>query len=213
MTDKQREKVTKRTALDRRSFMKGVGGGVVTTGTLASGITTVSKRESAAVESGTMIGPDTVLITLSVNGTVYETAAEPRETLLEVLRNRLEITGPKIICNRGSCGGCTVWLDGKPVYSCMMIAIEAEGREITTIEALSADGTLHPVQQAFIEEDALQCGFCTPGFVMSMAATLEENTTASLDEIKTGIAGHVCRCGSYTNIFNAAENAKRKMGG
>ncbi|MEW6237992.1 MAG: (2Fe-2S)-binding protein [Candidatus Omnitrophota bacterium] len=198
--------------LSRRSFMKGFGTSMAASA-ITGGLAAVAERPSQAAESGAALGPDAVPMTLTVNGKAYDVMAEPRETLLEVLRNRLDITGPKLICDRGACGGCTVYLDGNTVYACMMLAIEAQGREIVTIEGLASGGVLHPVQEAFMEEDAMQCGFCTPGFVMSMAAALNANPSASLEELKEGVSGHVCRCGTYAQIFKAAETAKRKMGG
>lgn len=201
--------------LSRRRFMKGFGTSVVTASTLSSGLAPLTGKEASAQGTGIgeVLGPDPVPITLQVNGETHTVEVEPRETLLEVLRNRLDITGPKLICGQGACGGCTVYLNGKTAYSCMTLAIEAQGKEITTIEALAQGEKLHPVQEAFVEEDAVQCGFCTPGFVMSMAATLRDNPAASIEEVKEGISGHVCRCGSYNQIFKAAETAKKKIGG
>ncbi|HQH73870.1 MAG TPA: (2Fe-2S)-binding protein [bacterium] len=198
--------------VSRRWFMKGFGTSVAAA-SLSGGLAVMGESTALAAESSPALGPDAVPLTLTVNGKTYSVTAEPRETLLEVLRHRLDITGPKLICDRGACGGCTVYLDGRTVYACMTLAVEAQGREIVTIEGLAPAGALHPVQQAFMEEDAMQCGFCTPGFVMSMAAVLDADPSAGLDEVREGIAGHVCRCGTYAQIFKAAENARRKMGG
>ena len=201
-----------KTQVSRRGFMKGFGTSVAAA-SLSGGLVVLGEQSASAAETGPALGPDAVPMTLTVNGKTYNVSAEPRETLLEVLRHRLDITGPKLVCDRGACGGCTVYLDGRTVYACMTLAIEAQGREIVTIEGLAPPGALHPVQLAFIEEDAMQCGFCTPGFVMSMAAVLDANPAAGQDEVKEGIAGHICRCGTYAQIYNAAENARRKMGG
>lgn len=210
MPDKHDSNIKK--PFSRRLFIKGFGAGAMA----ASVQGALSAKTSEAAESSTgaeVVGPDAIEIALTVNGTAHQVMAEPRETLLEVLRNRLDITGPKLICDRGSCGGCTVYLDGKTVYACMTLAVEAQGKEIVTIEGLAPSNSLHPVQEAFMEEDAMQCGFCTPGFVMSMASALDKNPSASLEEVKEEMTGHVCRCGAYAQIFKAAETARRKMGG
>jgi len=199
--------------ISRRVFIQEVGTGVVTASTLGGGLIPSNETATQAAESPKILGPGLIPIVLKINGKTYETPAEPRETLLEVLRNRLEITGPKMICDSGTCGGCTVYVQGKTVYSCMMLAVEAQGKEITTIEGLASGDQLHPVQEAFVEADAIQCGFCTPGFVMSMAAVFRQNPSASLDAVKTGIAGHICRCGTYAQMYRAAELARVKMGG
>src|SRR5258708_6967412 len=128
---------------------------------------------------------------------------DPATALVAVLRNDLGLTGSKIGCDRGACSACTVWLDGEPACSCMTLALDARGKAITTIEGLSDGDKLHPVQQAFVDHDALQCGFCTPGMVMSCAALLKREPDADLDDIKTAISGHLCRCGTYPNIFKA----------
>jgi aerobic-type carbon monoxide dehydrogenase small subunit (CoxS/CutS family) len=124
---------------------------------------------------------------------------------------RLDLTGSKQICDRGECGGCTVLMDGKTVYSCMVLAIDAQNKEIITVEGLAEGDELHPIQEAFIEHDALQCGFCTPGFVMSAKALLDENSNPTLEEIKRGLAGNLCRCGAYPRIFEAVQTAANRM--
>jgi xanthine dehydrogenase YagT iron-sulfur-binding subunit len=131
--------------------------------------------------------------------------ARTGQTLLEVLRDRLDMTGTKLVCDRGSCGACTVILDGQPVNACLTLAVDAHASVVETVEGLAQDGRLHPVQQAFIEEDALQCGFCTPGFVVSGTALLAKNPNPTLDEIKDGLAGNLCRCGTYSRIFEAVQ--------
>ncbi len=198
--------------VSRRNFLKGVGTGVAGAGAVAGTAVPLMEETAQAAETGA-VGPGPVPIELRVNGKTYHIEAEPRETLLDVLRNKLDITGAKQVCNMANCGACTVYLDGKTVNACMLLAVRAQGKEITTIEGLPKDNGLHPVQKAFIDADAMQCGFCTPGFVMSMAAVFEKNPNASLIEIKEGIAGHICRCGTYTQIFHAADLVKQRHGG
>lgn len=147
--------------------------------------------------------PHDISLTLAINGDNVTLLIDPATTLAEVLRDHLELTGTKIGCDRGACSACTVWIDGEVAASCMTFALDARGKKITTIEGLAQDGRLHPVQQAFIEHDAMQCGFCTPGMVMSCAALVEHNPNPSLDDVKKAISGHLCRCGTYNNIFKA----------
>ncbi|MBN1686267.1 MAG: (2Fe-2S)-binding protein [Spirochaetales bacterium] len=151
---------------------------------------------------------------LRVNGVDYRIDIEPRAFLLDVLRDELSLTGTKKVCDNGQCGACSVIIDDKLVYSCLTLAIECEGKEIRTIEGLSAGGQSDPVQQAFIQEDGYQCGFCTPGQVMAVTHLLEHNPEPTLDEVKRGVSGNLCRCGAYPKIFEAALAAadlKRKV--
>ncbi|MGA8613036.1 MAG: (2Fe-2S)-binding protein [Xanthobacteraceae bacterium] len=157
-----------------------------------------------------LVGPDAVSITLQVNGKTKTLRAEPRMTLAEALRGPLGLTGTKIACNRGTCSACTVWLNGTPVCACMMLAIDVGERRVTTIEGLAQGDTLHPVQQAFIDHDALQCGFCTPGMIMSCAALLERNAEPSVDDVRTAISGHICRCGTYPHVIAATLDAAKR---
>jgi len=143
------------------------------------------------------------LIQLNVNGELYEVAVHEHRTLAEVLREELDLIGTKEACNQGDCGSCTVILDGKTVTSCLTLAVEADGREVRTIEGISDGGELNPVQKAFVEHGAIQCGFCTPGMVMSATALLEENPNPTEDEVRMGIAGNICRCTGYTKIVEA----------
>jgi carbon-monoxide dehydrogenase small subunit len=152
-------------------------------------------------------------IELKVNGETYQTLIEPHRTLLEVLRENLGLTGSKEMCNKGDCGGCTVIMDGKPVLSCLALAIEAEGKEIVTIEGLSDGFELHPIQQAFVDHGAIQCGYCTPGFIMSAKALLDRNPNPTEDEIKEGISNNVCRCTGYVQIIEAIDAAASAEGG
>ena len=149
-------------------------------------------------------------IRLTVNGTSHELDVEPRELLVYVLREQLGLTGTNVGCDTSSCGACTVLVDGESVKSCTMLGVQADGRELTTVEGLSAEGELHAVQQAFHEQHALQCGFCTPGFVMATVSLLEENGSPSEDEIREGLEGNICRCTGYHNIVRAVQVAARQ---
>lgn len=152
-------------------------------------------------------------IALRVNGKKVERDVDSRLTLAEFLREKLGLTGTKIGCNRAECGSCTVLLDGEPVYSCTTLAVEVAGREVVTIEGLAVEGKLHPIQEAFIEHDALQCGFCTPGMIMSLTAFLESNPRPTEMDIRNTIDGNLCRCGCYPNIIRATLTAAEKIAG
>jgi xanthine dehydrogenase YagT iron-sulfur-binding subunit len=157
---------------------------------------------------------DMVGVALTVNGRVHRLLVEPRWTLLYVLRERLGLTGSKVGCDRGECGACTVLIDGRPRYACMTLALEAEGAEITTVEGLMQGEQLGAVQQAFVAEDAFQCGYCTPGQIMAAEGLLRSNPSPDLDEIRHGMAGNLCRCAAYVHIFRAvARAAELKKGG
>jgi len=184
----------------RRAFLKGFGGGAVGAGLLTAAPAAVQAPASAGPRT---LGPGEVSIDLKINGQPRALKVEPRVTLLDALRDRLDLTGAKKICDRGECGGCTVLLDGRPVYSCMLLAVDARGRAITTVEGIAPKGKLHPVQAAFIEKDALQCGFCTPGFVVASKALLDARPSPSLDEVRQALCGHLCRCGTYPRVFEA----------
>ncbi|HLA28458.1 MAG TPA: (2Fe-2S)-binding protein [Syntrophales bacterium] len=151
------------------------------------------------------------IIKLHVNGDIYEVAVEHWRTLLEVLRDELDLTGTKKGCDEGDCGACTVLINGKSVTSCLTLAIEAQGKEIITIEGLACGEALHPIQEAFVEHGGLQCGFCTPGMILSAKALLDKNPMPSEDEIKLGIAGNLCRCTGYIKIIESIEAASKKM--
>jgi xanthine dehydrogenase YagT iron-sulfur-binding subunit len=209
------------TGLTRRSFLKTLG--TAGLGTIA--IPLVGEETHAAdTTSATAAAPpdasgsaqvykNTAALELRINGKAQQVTVEPRTTLLDTLRMKLDLTGSKLVCDRGTCGGCTVLMDGKPVTSCMVLAIDAQGHEITTIEGLSLGADLHPVQKAFVERDALQCGFCTPGFVVATKAALEKIPDASLQQFKEEISGNICRCGTYNHIFEAAARAQTAMNG
>ncbi len=196
-----------RHVISRRGFLKGMG-----TGAVATAILPELPSQSVEAEETTQEITEAT-ITLHINGKDHKLTVEPRTTLLSALRDRLELTGTKQVCDRGTCGGCTVIVDGRTVYACMTLAIDMEGKNIRTIEGLAAGDELHPVQEAFIEKDALMCGFCTPGFVMSVAALLEGNPDPSLDEVKEGVSGNMCRCGTYPRVFEAALAAAQQMRG
>ena len=152
-------------------------------------------------------------MTFNVNGEQYIVQVDIRRTLLEVLRETLGLTGTKEMCNKGDCGGCTVIMDGRPVLSCLMLAVEAQGKKIVTIEGLADGYKLHPIQQAFVETGAIQCGYCTPGFIMSAKALLDRNAHPTEDEIKEGIANNICRCTGYVQIVEAIQAASKALGG
>ncbi len=175
----------------RRSFLKGAGVAATGTTVLSSGL-----LGYAAEPPSRVIGPGVTDATLTVNGAAKHLSIEPRTTLAEALRDELHMTGTKIVCDRGSCSACTVLLDGMPVNSCMTFALDAVGRKITTIEGLGDPAHLHPVQAAFVEHDGMQCGYCTPGMVMSCAALLDRNPNPTAADVQQAISGNICRCGT-----------------
>ncbi|ETX01472.1 MAG: hypothetical protein ETSY1_07260 [Candidatus Entotheonella factor] len=150
------------------------------------------------------------LVTLNVNGNSYDVAIEPRQSLLQVLREELHLTGTKEGCSEGECGACTVLLDGRPVDSCLIFGLEAEGCDITTIEGLGSDEALHPVQRAFIEHGGAQCGFCTPGMILAAKALLEQTPNPSEEDIRWGLSGNLCRCTGYVKIVEAVQAAAQQ---
>ena len=154
-----------------------------------------------------------IRIGLVVNGERHELEAGPQETLVELLRERLHLTGTKEGCGQGDCGTCIVLVDGSPVNSCLMLAVDANGRQVVTIEGLAGEGKLHPLQESFLEKGAVQCGFCTPAMILSAKALLDRNPAAGEEEIKKALSGVLCRCGSYKKIVEAVQAAGEKMGG
>jgi xanthine dehydrogenase YagT iron-sulfur-binding subunit len=214
MSEEKNKKVQDGTTISRRSFIKGVGTGVVAATVAPASLVEKAEAQQSMDE---LPGVTEATITLNINKQNYKVKVESRTTLLSVLRDgmdvngeRIDLTGTKQVCDRGECGGCTVLMDGKAVYSCMILALDAQGKEITTIESLADGDKLHPIQEAFVEHDALQCGFCTPGFVMSAKALLDENPDPTLEEIKRGLAGNLCRCGAYPRIFEAVQTAAKR---
>ena len=195
--------------LSRRGFLKGVGaGGAVVS--IATGCTSLDRNGAVTLEPR---GPGNTSITLNINGRRRKLAVEPRVTLLDALRNRLDLTGSKKVCDRGTCGSCTVLVDGEPAYSCSMLAVEAAGRKITTIEGLGTPERMNAVQKAFVENDAQQCGFCTPGFVVACTAVLTKNPNATLAEAQAGCGGNLCRCGTYVGMNVALMDAAKSLKG
>jgi xanthine dehydrogenase YagT iron-sulfur-binding subunit len=190
--------------VDRRTFLKGLGTSAVTVATIQVGA--MAGEIDKASGPGPQ-GPGAVPVSLTINGEKKDFQLEPRVTLLDALRNYGPLTGTKEVCDRGTCGACSVMIDGKLIYSCMKLAIDAQGQQITTVEGLAKNGELTPVQQAFIECDALMCGFCTPGFVMATTALLEANPKPTADEVRRACSGNLCRCGTYPNILKAAMKA------
>ena len=205
------KKKTQGREVSRRAFIKGMGGGAlgaaVSTQLLAKGVSSVQ------TSAGTVPLFAKKEIALNINGRSHSLVVTASETLLEVLRDRLSLTGSKKICDRGECGGCTVLLEGEPVYACMYLAVRADGKNITTIEGLAIQDRLHPVQKSFIDEDAYQCGFCTPGFIMSSVAFLSKNQNPTPAEIKEALSGNLCRCGNYAHIYKAVQAAAKKIRG
>jgi carbon-monoxide dehydrogenase small subunit len=154
---------------------------------------------------------DTVPVSITVNGSTYARDVEPRDLLVYFLRESIGLTGTHVGCDTSQCGACTVLLDNRPVKSCTMFAVQADGRQLTTVEGLATDGQLHPIQQAFWDLHGLQCGFCTPGFLMTSVALLAENPRPSEEEIRKGLEGNLCRCTGYTNIVRAVQSASEAM--
>jgi len=185
-------------ALSRRRFFNSVAAGATEAALLAV---------PAATKAQEIVEGDLVRLTLTVNAKTHLLMVEPRWTLLHVLRDRLGLTGTKQGCERGECGACTVLIDGVPRYACMTLALEAAGREITTIEGLTQGTELGPVQQAFRDEDAYQCGYCTPGQIMSVEGLLRKTPQPTLEQVREGVSGNLCRCGAYAHIFKAVQRA------
>jgi xanthine dehydrogenase YagT iron-sulfur-binding subunit len=185
----------------RRDFFKTVGVGSIATA-VVSGVSETAAQGPAAV------GPGEVAIALTINGRSHTLRVEPRVTLLDAMRTRLDITGQKRVCDRGACGACTVIIDGRTYYSCSMLAIEAQGRNIRTVDGLAQGDALHPVQQAFCDHDGLMCGFCTPGFVMATVALLEKTPNPTPEQAKKALDGNLCRCGTNIGVLKAALSAK-----
>jgi len=194
-----------RRGYSRRGFIQGVGlgGGALGTGLL--------EKPAEAAPVSTTLGPGPVPITLNINGKPVHLTVEPRVTLLDALRNRLDLTGAKRVCDRGTCGACTVLINGKSVYSCSTLAIDAQGKSIETIEGIAEPGKLHPVSEAFWNCDAQQCGYCTPGFVMAAKGFLAEHPNPTLEDVERGLGGNLCRCGTYMGVRQAVLEAAHKM--
>jgi xanthine dehydrogenase YagT iron-sulfur-binding subunit len=190
--------------MSRRGFLSSVSAGAV----VAVSQKEIPEAQAQEIEAA----GETATINLRINGSSRKVMVEPRWSLLYVLREVLGLTGTKIGCDRGECGACTVLIDGRPRYACMTLAVEAQGREITTLEGLMDGEKLGPVQQAFVEEDAFQCGFCTPGQIMAVEGLLRRNPNPTMEQIRHGLSGNLCRCAAYRHIFNAAAKAAELRG-
>jgi xanthine dehydrogenase YagT iron-sulfur-binding subunit len=187
----------------RRGFLKGIGVGSIAGGLLSPVL------PADAADSGQTRGPGEIPVTLKINGQSKKLSIEPRVTLLDALRNRLDLTGAKKVCDRATCGACTVLVDGNPVYSCTLLAVEAEGREITTVEGLGTPDKMNAVQKAFVKHDAQQCGFCTPGFIVASTAFVRKHPNATPEQVRAGLGGNLCRCGTYAGMLLAVADASK----
>src|SRR5688500_9262391 len=188
--------------LSRRNFLK-------STGVVGLAASVVSPGEAVAQSGPAVVGPGEVPVRLNVNGRQLNLSIEPRVTLLDALRMRADMTGNKRGCDRGACGACTMIVDGRPVYACSTLAIEVQGKQIRNVEGLANGATLHPVQQAFCDKDALMCGFCTPGFIMASVALREKTPSPTPEQIRKGLDGNICPYGTRPRIFGAISCEKR----
>jgi len=187
--------------VSRRDFLK-------TTGVVGLATTIVGPAEPAAPTGPALVGPGEVPVHLNVNGQQLNLMIEPRVTLLDALRMRADLTGNKRGCDRGVCGACTMIVDGRTVYACSTLAIEVQGKQIRSVDGLADGERLHPVQQAFCEKDAMMCGFCTPGFIMASVGLLEKHPDPTPEQIRKGLDGNICRCGTFNRVFEAALKSK-----
>lgn len=201
------DKAGEKEGISRRNFLK--VSGISLTVPLVLGPRVV-RAGGADVK---VFGPGKVPVTLTVNGKAMKAEVEPRVTLLDALRNEVDVTGPKRVCDRATCGACTVIIDGKPAYSCTVLAIEAQGKAITTAEGLTQGDKLHPIQQAFVDNDAQQCGFCTPGFVVACKAFLDKHPNPTPEQVQKGLGGNLCRCGTYMGVRAAVLQAANQQKG
>ncbi len=202
------KKPKSKAAFSRRGFLQGMGVG---TGVLSTGV--LAETEADAEPSIAVAGPGLVPIVLKINGKAVKITVEPRSTLLDTLRHQLELTGAKRVCDRGTCGACTVMMNGKVVYGCTVLAIDAQGKDIQTIESLSSGNKTHPIVAAFVDHDAQQCGYCTPGFVMASKGFLDRNPNPTYEQVKHGLGGNLCRCGTYVGIRKAVLEAAKNLNG
>ncbi len=187
--------------VSRRDFFKTGGGGG-----LATGVLSATEAAPEAAPAGAL-GPGPVPVRLTINGRPYNLHIEPRVTLLDAVRDHALLTGNKRVCDRGTCGACTMIVDGRTVYACSTLAIESQGKAIRTVDGLAVDGTLHKVQEAFCDRDAMMCGFCTPGFVMATVALVEKFPRPTPAQIRRELNGNVCRCGTFNRVLEAAAQA------
>ncbi len=207
---KQKEGPAPRTGTEsgvsRRGFMRGVGVG-------GAALEAIQAEAQSQPQSARVLGPGAVPIVLTINGKPHKLTVEPRVTLLDALREHLDLTGAKKACDRANCGACTVILAGKAVYACAVLAVDAQGKPIQTIEGLSTGARLHPVSAAFVRNDAQQCGYCTDGFVMAVKSFLDHNPNPTMEQVKEGLGGNVCRCGTYMGIRKAVLDAAKELRG
>jgi xanthine dehydrogenase YagT iron-sulfur-binding subunit len=211
MADDPDDPTTHGTGFTRRGFIATIGTGAVAAATVANAAPAEAAQGAAGADAAEL-----VRVTLNINSRSQRLLVEPRWSLLYVLRERLGLTATKLGCERGECGVCTVLVDDKPTYSCMMLAVEAEGKTIVTLEGLMRGEELGAVQRAFVEQDAFQCGYCTPGQIMAVEGLLRANPVPTAEEIRTGVSGNLCRCGAYAHIFKAGQRAaelKKQEGG
>ena len=192
--------------ISRRKFMNQFGTGVVGTYALFPALQTSTKPKTGKTSEERKVP-----LQLKVNGQIVKTAVEPETTLVELLRDELQLTGTKIICNHGQCGGCTVLLNGQAIYSCHILALDTDGKEVVTIEGLLKGEDLHPIQEAFVEKDGLQCGFCTSGQIMTAYALLMKNPNPSKEEVLNGMSGNLCRCAAYPKIIESVLEAAERI--
>ena len=208
-----RKRTTRRSAsgkvpsVSRRSFLKGVGLGAAVAAAPPHLLPAQEKKESS------LRGPGPVPVELTVNGRRSRLEVEPRVTLLDALRDRLDVTGPKKVCDRAECGACSVFRDGRLIYACTALAIDCDGAEIVTAEGLAPEGEMHPAAKAFVDCDGFQCGFCTPGQVMALKALLDKHPKPTREQVLVGMSGNLCRCGTYVKIRRAAETAAAMLAG
>ena len=200
-------KTEQQKGFSRRGFLRGVS---ITGGALGTGLLETAEGQTGAAA---VMGPAAVPITLNINGKAHKVEVEPRETLLDTLRNKLDLTAAKRVCDRGTCGACTVMMNGKAVYGCTVLAIDAQGKQIQTLEGISPNGNPHPVAKAFVNNDAQQCGYCTPGFVVAAKAFLDRHPKPTEEDVKHGLGGNICRCGTYMGVRKAVLEAAGVAGG
>jgi xanthine dehydrogenase YagT iron-sulfur-binding subunit len=195
----------------RRGFLKGAG--VTAATSVIETANALARNANDVAHSNRVAGPEALPVKLHINGHEHSVVIEPRDTLAQTLRDNVGLTGTKVVCDRGSCSACTVWIDKTPALACMTLSIDTTGRQITTIEGLSHGEQMHPVQAAFVKHDAMQCGFCTPGMVMSCAALLERNPNPTLSDVKHAVSGNLCRCGTYPKVFAATLDVAQQRAG
>jgi xanthine dehydrogenase YagT iron-sulfur-binding subunit len=204
---KDSEQPRKGSGFSRRGFLQGVG-----IGGSAIGSGVLTPEAEAQTASANVISGETP-ITLTINGKPYKATVEPRMTLLDTMRHNLDLTAAKRVCDRGTCGACTVIMDGKAVYACTVLAIDAQGHKIQTLEGIADGRSRHPLVDAFVNNDAQQCGYCTPGFVMAAKALLDKNPSPTYDQVKSDLGGNLCRCGTYVGVRKAVLEAAGKVKG